>query len=337
MGTTTVRVESNEESRSRKRISEAYPAAPMQSNADSRTYSYLFGIMIDIRQMRYFVVLAETLHFGRAAERLHLSQPPLSRQIAALEKELGVRLLERGSRHATLTHAGQRFLEDSRAVLASFDQACRNARLAQCGELGELSIGFMMHAGYTVLPGLARRYMASHPHVRIELREVVPGSLTDAVLTGRFDAGIMFSPGRIRGLETRPVHREQLCLAVPASHPLAGRALVRARDLNGEALIAAPSEVAPTLREVIVGYCRSGGFEPTIRLETQLQQTIVSLVAEGLGIALMPQSMSKLGIADVTFRDLEDAPAIEHVVAWRPGNLNPALSPFLAEAGVASE
>ena len=94
--------------------------------------------MIDIRQMRYFVVLAETLHFGHAAERLHLSQPPLSRQIAALEKELGVRLLERHSRQAALTRAGQRFLEDARAVLTSFDQACRNARLADRGELGEL-------------------------------------------------------------------------------------------------------------------------------------------------------------------------------------------------------
>ncbi len=293
--------------------------------------------MIDIRQMRYFVVLAETLHFGRAAERLHLSQPPLSRQIAALEKELGVQLLERGSRHARLTHAGRRFLEDARAVLASFDQACRNARRAASGELGELSIGFMMHAAHTVLPGLARRYMASHPEVRVELREVIPGSLVDAVLTGRFDAGIMFSPGPIRGLEMRPVHREQLCLAVHAGHPLANRALVCAGDLRGEPLIAAPSEVAPTLREAIAGYCRSGGLEPTIKLEAQLQQTIVTLVAEGLGIALVPECLAKQGIADVTFRALANAPTIEHVIAWRPGNLNPALPPFLAEAGAVSE
>ncbi len=289
--------------------------------------------MIDIRQMRYFVVLAETLHFGRAAERLHLSQPPLSRQIAALEKELGVRLLERHSRHATLTHAGRRFLEDSRSVLASFDQACRNARLAERGELGELAIGFMMHAAYTVLPSLARRFMASHPHVHIELREVIPGSLTEAVLAGRFDAGIMFNAGPIRGLQTRTIHREPLCLAVHSSHPLAGRALVSARNLDGEPLIAAPAEVAPMLREAIVSYCRSGGVEPTVRLETQLQQTIVSLVAENVGIALVPQSMRKLGIAGVAFRALESAPMIEHVVAWRPGNLNPALPPFLAEAG----
>lgn len=292
--------------------------------------------MIDIRQMRYFVVLAETLHFGRAAERLHLSQPPLSRQIAALEKDLGVRLLQRDSRHAALTPAGQRFLEDARAVLASFDQACRNARLADRGELGELSVGFMMHAAYTVLPGLARRYMAAYPQVRLTLREVLPNSLVDDVLGGQFDAGIMFFPGPVRGLETRGIHREKLCLAVHPSHRLAGEPLVGAGDLAGEPLIATPAEVAPMLREAIAAYCRAGGFIPTIRLETQLQQTIVTLVAERLGIALVPESLRKLGLANVTFRELEDAPDVEHVIAWRPGNLNPTLGPFLEAAGVSA-
>ena len=291
--------------------------------------------MIDIRQMRYFVVLAETLHFGRAAERLHLTQPPLSRQIAALEKELGVCLLERHSRHATLTRAGQRFLEDAREALAAFDQACRNARLADRGELGELSIGFMMHAAYTVLPNLTRRYMAAYPGVEVRLREVIPTSLADDVLAGRFDAGIMFVPNPLRGLETRAIYRETLCLAVHPSHELAGRATVSPRDLDGQKLIATPMDVAPTLREAIAEYCRPAGVSPSIRLETQLQQTIVSLVAENLGIAVVPDSMRKLGIADVVFRDLEAAPAIEHVIAWRRNNLNPALRPFLAIAGVA--
>lgn len=288
--------------------------------------------MIDIRQMRYFVAVAETLHFGRAAERLHISQPPLSRQIAALEKELGVRLFDRQSRRATLTPAGRRFLEDARAVLIGFDQACQNARMAERGEIGELSVGFMMHAAYTVLPGLTRRYMASHPGVRVELREVIPGILGDAVLTGRFDAAILFDPGPVRGLATQVIFREPLSLALHVSHPLAARKTVSAGQLNGEAFIAAPAEVAPRLRQSIAGYCRSGGFEPTFRLEVELQQTIVSLVAENLGIALVPRSMAKLGIANLAFRDLEDAPIIEHVVAWRPGNLNPALAPFLAEA-----
>ncbi len=186
--------------------------------------------MIDIRQMRYFVTLAETLHFGRAAERLHLTQPPLSRQIAALEKELGVKLLERHSRHATLTRAGQSFLEDSRAVLASFDQACRNAKVADRGEIGELSIGFMMHAAYTVLPGVARRYMAAYPDVDVKLCEVVPNVLIEDILAGRFDAGIIFLPGAVRGLEIRPIYREKLCLSVHTSHPLATRTTAKCQS-----------------------------------------------------------------------------------------------------------
>jgi DNA-binding transcriptional LysR family regulator len=288
--------------------------------------------VIDIRQMRYFVAVAETLHFGRAAERLHISQPPLSRQVATLEKELGVRLFERQSRRATLTPAGRRFLEDARAVLMSFDQACRNARMAERGELGELSVGFMMHAAYTILPGLTRRFMAAHPGVHVELREAIPGILANAVLTGRFDAAILFDPGPVRGLETQAIYRERLSLALHASHRLAAHTTIAAAQLNGEPLIAAPVEVAPRLRRAIVDYCRSGGAEPTFRLEVELQQTIVSLVAENLGIALVPQSMAKLGIANLLFRDIEDAPVIEHVMVWRPGNINPALKLFLEEA-----
>jgi DNA-binding transcriptional LysR family regulator len=176
--------------------------------------------------------------------------------------------------------------------------------------------------------------MAARPEVRVTLREVIPSSLVDDVLAGRFDAGIMFYPGPVRGLETRPIHRERLCLAVHTTHPLAGRARIEAGDLEGEPLIAAPADVAPLLREAIAGYCRSGGFVPTIRLETQLQQTIVSLVAESLGIALIPESIRKLGIANVAFQDLEDAPTIDHVIAWRPNNLNPTLRPFLNASGV---
>jgi DNA-binding transcriptional LysR family regulator len=290
--------------------------------------------MIDIRQMRYFVVLAETLHFGRAAERLHLSQPPLSRQIATLEQELGIRLLERHSRHATLTAAGQRFLEDSRAVLASFDQACENARLTARGEMGALSVGFMMHAANTVLPNLAHRYMAAYPQVRVTLREVIPSTLAEEVLKGVYDAGIMFFPGAVRGLNTREIHRETLCVAMHHSHPLTAEHLLRAEQLEHQNLIATPPSVAPMLRQAIADYCAAAGFTPRIRLEAQLQQTIVNLVAEDLGIAIVPDSMRKLSVANVVFRDLLDAPSIAHVIAWRPGNLNPALNPFLATAGV---
>lgn len=290
--------------------------------------------MPDIRQFRYFVALAETLHFGRAAERLHITQPPLTRQIAALEKELGVKLLERGTRRARLTHAGQRLLEDARFSIATFDQACRNVQLASRGELGSLSIGFMMHAAHTGLPRLTKRFMAQHPDVHVELREMIPDLLADAVLTGRFDAAIMFDPGALKGLAMRQIFEEPLTLVLHPSHPLAARKMVEAHHLAGQALIAAPAEVAPTLRNAILRYCRSGGFTPSFRLEAQLQQTIVSLVAENLGVALVPSSMRGLGLPDVVFRDLVKAPMVAHVLAWRLGNQNPTLPPFLKAAGV---
>lgn len=288
--------------------------------------------MIDIRQFRYFVALAETLHFGRAAERLNVTQPPLSRQIAALEAELGVRLVDRGSRHAQLTEAGRQLLDDARAAIAAFDQACRNAQAVGRGELGALSIGFMMHAAYTVLPAIVRRYMDAYPRIELSLKEIVPGALVGELLAGRFDAGLLFSPGEVRGLETRVIHQEALALAVPTSHRLAGRGQVAAADIAGEPLIASPAEATPTLRDAIVAYCHAGGFEPHILLEAQLQSTLVNLVGEGLGVAFAPASLRKLGVAGAVFVELEAAPVIEHVVAWRPGNLNPALRPFLDAA-----
>ncbi len=294
-----------------------------------RADSYLFRIVADLRQMRYFVALAETLHFGKAAERLHLSQPPLSRQIAALEKSLGVLLLERHTRQARLTPAGRRFLEDARATLASFDQACENARLAQSGEMGELKVGFMMHAAFTVVPSLTRRLLRAHPGVKLHLREAIPSALPDDILSGRLDAGILFLPRGLKSLQCRVIHHEGLCLAVPVGHRLAKRARVKPTDLKGEGLIAVGEDVAPTLREAIAGWFRTSGGTPTVRLETQLQQTIVTLVAEEVGVALVPESMKKMRVANVAYVPLAQAPKIETVIAWRAGNLNPSLSLFL--------
>ncbi|WP_108661287.1 LysR substrate-binding domain-containing protein [Acuticoccus kandeliae] len=293
--------------------------------------------MIDIRQLRYFVALAETLHFGRAAERLNVTQPPLSRQLSALEKELGVTLIERHSRRASLTHAGAQFLTDSRAVLVAFDQACRNAKRASAGEIGELTIGFMMHAAYGSVPVLARRFLAACPEVRLHLLEAVPSGLVEALREGRYDAVVTFRPEPSAGIETTVVHREPLCVAVPEAHPLAAAALVDVEMLAGEPLVAAPQHVTPTLRQAINDYFARAGLEPVVRLETQLQQTIVSLVAESIGVALVPRSVERVGVSGVRFRPLADAPVVEQVLAWRTANLNPALGHFLTVAASLGE
>ncbi|MFM0249398.1 LysR family transcriptional regulator [Paraburkholderia sediminicola] len=285
--------------------------------------------MIDIKPLRYFVTLAETRHFGRAAARLNLSQPPLSRQLAALEASLGVRLLERSPRSVTLTAAGERFYVDAKAILASVEQAVSNAQAAAHGDAGKLAIGFTMCAAYNVVPGYARAFGAAFPAVALNLREVVSNDLAAQVLAGQIDAAIMFPGVPDKGIVTRTILSEPLCVALSRSHPRARARRLRIAQLAGEPFVLASEEVAPTLRATILEHCRSGGFEPDIRFEVQLQQTVLSLVDEGVGVALVPASMRKMQLAGVVFRPLVDAPLIEQVLAWSPANRNPCLARFL--------
>ena len=285
--------------------------------------------MIDIKPLRYFVMLAETRHFGRAAARLNLSQPPLSRQLAALEASLGVRLIERSPRSVTLTAAGERFYADAKAILASVEQAVSNAQAAASGEAGKLAIGFTMCAAYNVVPGYARAFGAAYPEVALSLREVVSNDLAAQVVAGHIDAAIMFPHVPGKGLATRTILREPLCVALSRGHPRARARRLKIAQLAGEPFVLASEEVAPTLRATILEHCRSGGFEPDIRFEVQLQQTVLSLVDEGVGVALVPASMRKAQLGGVVFKPLVDAPLVEQVLAWSPANRNPCLARFL--------
>ncbi|CAE6734891.1 LysR family transcriptional regulator [Paraburkholderia aspalathi] len=288
--------------------------------------------MIDIKPLRYFVTLAETRHFGRAAARLNLSQPPLSRQLAALEANLGVTLLERSPRSVTLTAAGERFYADAKAILAAVEQAVSNAQAAAHGDAGKLAIGFTMCAAYSVVPGYARTFGAAFPEVALNLREVVSNDLAAQVLAGQIDAAIMFPGVPDKGITIRTILREPLCVALSRSHPRARARRLKIAQLAGEPFVLASEEVAPSLRTAILEHCRSGGFEPDIRFEVQLQQTVLSLVDEGVGVALVPASMRKAQLAGVVFRPLVDAPLIEQVLAWSPANRNPCLARFLEMA-----
>jgi DNA-binding transcriptional LysR family regulator len=285
--------------------------------------------VLDIKPLRYFVALAETRHFGRAAAQLHLSQPPLSRQLAALEAALGVTLVRRNSRSVELTAAGQRFYTDAKVILAATDQAGRNARAAADGEAGTLTVGFTMCAAYSVVPGYARVYGAAYPDVTLQLREVVSNDLPAQLLSGRIDAAIMFPGGPHDELSRRTVVREPLCVALSRGHPLARARRLDVTQLAHEPFVVAASEVAPALHAAIMSHCRQGGFEPDVRLEVHLQQTLLSLVNEGVGVALVPASMRKAQMEGVVMRPLADAPLIELVLAWSALNRNPCLTHFL--------
>jgi len=288
--------------------------------------------VIDIKHLRYFAMLAETLHFGRAAQRLHLSQPALSRQIAALEGELGVVLFERGTRAVALSAAGRRFADDARALLAGLEQAARNAQAAAQGEQGALSVGFTMCAAYSVVPGLARTYGAAHPAVELQIRELFPADLLTQLGDGKIDAAITFPIERTAGIRVREIHREPLCAVLAADHRLAGAAAIELSGLAGDAFVQSPREVSAVLHDAILGCCKRAGFEPQIRLEAQLQQTILTLVAERVGVALVPQSMRRTQLEGIVFKPLVEAPEIQLVLAWREQNHNPCLPALLALA-----
>ncbi|MES1926471.1 LysR family transcriptional regulator [Salinisphaera sp. T31B1] len=284
---------------------------------------------MDFRQLRYFATVAETLNFGAAARQLNITQPPLSRQIAALEARLGVTLFRRSSRSVVLTPAGADFHVHVRQLLEDMDRAERAVRATAAGDRGELSVGFTMYAAWNVLPRLVRAFSDHRPAIAIRLEETLPGQLDDALACARADVGIGF-PAQLRpSLQYRPLFREPICAVLPSTHRLADRTRIAVDELAGEPFVTFPRATAPALYEALAHCCARHGFEPNIRLETHLQQTIVNLVAAGLGVSLVPESMRRMQLSGAVFRAIHDAPEIEQGIYWSTDNRNPCLAPFL--------
>jgi DNA-binding transcriptional LysR family regulator len=285
---------------------------------------------LELRHLQYFAVLCETLHFGRAAERLHISQPPLSRQIALLEDELGVVLFDRTRRTVNLSAAGERFLQDVKEILASVERAKRNALAANLGHSGSLSVGFMFAAAYSVMPPITRAYTSEFPGVDVHLTESIPRLLIQGIRESNTDVAIMYPPGDTEGLETRTVFREPLVVALPAEHPLArGSGALDAARLRNESFLISPRVAAPYIYDAIVSHCKRSGFALKIRLETNYQQTIVNLVGQGIGVALVHRSMKTARPANVKFRTLANPPYVDVNVTWNKLNHNPCIHIFV--------
>ncbi|HWV08770.1 MAG TPA: LysR family transcriptional regulator [Pseudomonas sp.] len=285
--------------------------------------------MIEFRQLRYFTLLAETLHYGRAAELLHITQPPLSRQISALEQELGVQLFNRTSRTVQLTQAGEQFYRQAKALLDDLDGARRNAQATARGDQGELRLSFTMSAAWNLLPRLIKAYTTERPSVQLHLSETLPRDLQSALSSGSTDIGIAFPSHLPRHLRYQALHHEPLCAVLPADHPLAAQARIDVAQLADEPFISFPASTAPALHEALFRCCRENGFTPLIRLETHLQQTIVNLVSAGLGVALVPDSMRRMQLEGAVLRPLLDSPRIEQGLYWNGDNDNPCLPGFL--------
>ncbi|MCA3182313.1 MULTISPECIES: LysR family transcriptional regulator [unclassified Cupriavidus] len=294
---------------------------------------------MDLRQLRYFVTVAEELHFGRAARRLAMTQPPLSQQIQALEAEIGVQLFVRTRRSVMLTPAGQQWLPEVRRVLADAGALPGLAQRLARGEVGSLALAFVSTADYGILPDLLRHFRARHPDVQLQLREATSDIQLEALVEGTIDAGLVIRPQlpvMPHGLSYLPLVREPLVLAVPDGWRPAGSDAVpqsvALRDAAREPLVIFPRRSAPAFYDIITGYYARDGLTPVIAQEAIQMQTIVSLVSAGMGVALVPASLRNLRRTGVSYLALRDAgPQIETGLAWREGaaGVAPVLRSFI--------
>jgi DNA-binding transcriptional LysR family regulator len=288
----------------------------------------------DLRQLRHFVAVAERLHFGRAAAALHMSQPPLSRSIRALEVRLGATLLARTRRRVELTAEGARFLEEAKRVLAQLESAVLEVGKMAAGDGGRLRLGFVSLADYGVLPALLKRFKAARPGVALQLREMLSPDQAAALAAGELDFGLLLPPVAGGGFEHVVVQRERFVAALPARHPLARRrGRIAVRELAGEAFVMVPREIAPGLHDIIATLASRAGFAPRLAQEAIQMQTVVSLVSSGLGVALVPASVANLGRRGVAYREIADPhPRLDLWLAWRRGPLGVAARDFVQHA-----
>lgn len=287
----------------------------------------------EVWQLRYFVALAEQLHFGRAAQSLHISQPPLSRAIRALEERLGVALFARNRRRVALTPEGARFLDEARRMLGQLERTVLELRGMASGEQGRLRIGFVSLADYGVLPGLLKAYKAERPGVTLALREMLSPDQAIALAAGELDFGLLLPPvsGAAR-LEHVVVQRERFVAALPSRHPLARvRGKLAVSELDGEPLVMVPREIAPGLYDIVKGLAARAGISFHVAQEAIQMQTVVSLVSSGLGAAMVPASVANLGRRGVVYREIKDShPALDLWLAWPRGSLGAPAQEFLA-------
>ena len=272
--------------------------------------------MIDLRKLNAFVVVAEELHFGRAAERLFVAQPALSQTIKALEADVGVRLLDRSTRRVELTPAGARFLERVRTTLTALDEAVAEARRIDAGEEGALRLGFVGSASYGLMPALARTLSEELPRVRLDLTgDMLSSEVAARLADGSLDLGILRPVDLAPGIQSRTLRSEPLVAAVP----------------SGRHATSSPIDLAALAHEPFVGYlnqasamaaavteaCRAAGFTPDVRTEVRETATLVAFVASGLGVALVPEGVAHVQIPGVAYVPLAEPVTLDLVAGWR--------------------
>ncbi|AWL85370.1 LysR family transcriptional regulator [Streptomyces griseus] len=289
---------------------------------------------MELRHLNAFLAVAEELHFGRAAKRLQMAQPPLSQQIRQLEKELGVQLFHRNTRSVRLTSAGETFLEPTRTVLDDLDTAVRAARSAGIGEYGRVTIGFAGASSHETLPRLTRAVRAAHPGLELVMTgQTYANTALSRVADGSLDLGFVRLPVARPGVAHRVIDEEELVCALPSDHPLARRETVPLDVLAGEPFVSFPANSGSTVRDAMTEACENAGFTPRIVQEAPDSYTILALVAAGVGVTLTVTSVQHIQQNGLVYRPLAGpAVRLRAALAWRADNPSAALRAVLAVA-----
>jgi DNA-binding transcriptional LysR family regulator len=285
---------------------------------------------MELRHLRYFRMVATELHFGRAAEKLHIAQPPLSKQIQQLEAELGFELFARTKRSVALTPAGQAFLIEVDQIFQKLDRAIDIGKQTSRGELGQISIGFVGSATYNILPIMLQRFRDRYPHVQIELHELTTDRQLIWLREGRIDIGLIRPPIIDQSFASQIIFQESLVVALPIDHHLAKLDLIDLSALAAEPFILFPRQLAPGLYDPIIAICQAAGFSPQVVQECIQMQTIVSLVSANMGVSILPASIQEAQRQGVIYKPIQPGSIVDRLakiaIIWRIDEDSPTIN-----------
>lgn len=283
---------------------------------------------MDLRQLNYFIAVAEERHFGRAAKRLHIAQPPLSQQIRQMEEQLGVKLFDRTTRRVDLTAAGELLLERGRGIVNEVESLKADVYLVGSGATGVLRVGFSGSATYSVMPLIVRHAEQTYPGLNLDLHgEMLTPAMESALIERSLDAAILRPPVTSQEIEYRIMQREPLVVAIPSHSPLAEDRPVAVRELTDQRFVTYPP--GSVVYRQTVELCRQAGFRHRVAHIAQETSTVLSFVAAGAGVAVVPASVQAVQLDGVHYRQLEDAPEVELAIAWRREERSQLLANFV--------
>ncbi len=285
---------------------------------------------MELRHLRYFVAVAEELHFGRAAERLYIAQSALSQQILSLEAKLGIQLLERTKRRVRLTAAGQALLEDTRNIIHQVEQAIERAQRVARGEIGQLRIGFTILALHSVLPPMLATFRNRYPNVQLMLSEMSTQAQLEALRTKQIDVGFLHPPINEPDLELFAIKTEAMMVVLPSQHPLARCKRLTVQSFSLYPLIIHPRYEGPVLYDQILQLYANADCQPTIAQEATTSPTRIGLVATGIGVTFVPEGLCTLNYPGIVYKKLSGSiPRLSYAMAWQREDALPLVQSLL--------